>query len=329
MEEEKFCSKCGAKLDNNSAGCPNCASQDSPPVFIEEKEKFYQTTWFLWVSLILFWPLGLFLLWKVHNKYKMNTKIIITIVWVFLLLIGAVGGGDKSSDNTAQNESPKSNVKVTVADFSTMTKEAVSSWCSDNKINCNITKEYSDTVPAGKFISQSAAANKEIKEGSKVTVVYSIGKEPSLEFKNALNTAQRYSDYQNMSKQAIFEQLVSEYGEGFPKDAAQYAVDNMEADWNANALKKAETYANTQYMSKQSIYEQLTSSDGEKFTKEQAQYAINNLKADWNKNALEKAKSYSEMQHMSKQAIYEQLTSSYGEKFTKEQAQYAVDNLFK
>lgn len=44
-----------------------------------------------------------------------------------------------------------------------------------------------------------------------------------------------------MSKAGIYEQLTSEYGEKFSAEAAQYAIDNMEADWNANALKKLKT----------------------------------------------------------------------------------------
>ena len=46
----------------------------------------------------------------------------------------------------------------------------------------------------------------------------------------------------HMSKQGIYDQLTSEYGEKFPADAAQYAIDNVEADWNANALEKAKLY---------------------------------------------------------------------------------------
>lgn len=39
--------------------------------------------------------------------------------------------------------------------------------------------------------------------------MYSIGKEPSKEFKNALKKAESYSDM-NMSKEGIYDQLVSD-----------------------------------------------------------------------------------------------------------------------
>ena len=81
----------------------------------------------------------------------------------------------------------------------------------------------------------------------------------------------------HMSKNRIYKQLTSSYGEGFSKEDAQYAIDNLQVDWKYNALETAKNYANTMHMSKNRIYEQLTSSYGEEFTKEEAQYAIDNL----------------------------------------------------
>ena len=80
-----------------------------------------------------------------------------------------------------------------------------------------------------------------------------------------------------MSKQGIYDQLISEYGEKFPEDAAQYAIGNLNVDYKANALEKAKSYQETLNMSKQAIYDQLISEYGEKFTPEEAQYAIDNL----------------------------------------------------
>ena len=57
---------------------------------------------------------------------------------------------------------------------------------------------------------------------------------------------------------------------------AQYAVDNLKANYKKNALEKAKDYADTQDMSNDAIYNKLTS-DIERFTDEQAQYAIDQL----------------------------------------------------
>lgn len=151
--------------------------------------------------------------------------------------------------------------------------------------------------------------------------------EVSADCKNALVQAESYSSIMHMSKQGIYDQLVSEYGGQFSAEAAQYAIDNVSADWNANALAKAAEYSDTMYMSKQGIYDQLTSEYGEQFTAEEAQYAIDNLQTDYNRNALEKAKSYQETMNMSTEAIRDQLTSEYGEQFTPEEAEYAIQNL--
>ncbi len=86
-----------------------------------------------------------------------------------------------------------------------------------------------------------------------------------------------YAETMQMSKAGIYDQLISEYGEGFPKEAAQYAIDNLEFDWKANALEKAKSYAETMAMSDSAIYDQLISEYGEKFTAEEDQYAIDNL----------------------------------------------------
>lgn len=147
------------------------------------------------------------------------------------------------------------------------------------------------------------------------------------EYQSALKKAESYSDIMHMSKAAIYDQLVSEYGERFSEEAAQYAIEHLAADWNANALAKAEDYAKIMQMSKAGIYDQLISEYGEQFTPEQAQYAVDHVEADWKANALAKAEDYQELMAMSPSAIYDQLISEYGEKFTEEEAQYAIDNL--
>ncbi|WP_048758349.1 Ltp family lipoprotein [Corynebacterium vitaeruminis] len=97
------------------------------------------------------------------------------------------------------------------------------------------------------------------------------------EYKNALRKAKSYSDLMHMSKAGIYDQLTSEYGEKFSPEAAQYAMDNLEVDWNKNALEKARSYQDSMAMSPDAIYEQLTSEYGEQFTAEEAQYAVDNL----------------------------------------------------
>ena len=166
-------------------------------------------------------------------------------------------------------------------------------------------------------------------ESSPSDIEHSISDDTDIpaEYSSALNKANDYSNTMYMSKTAIYNQLVSEYGEHFSPEAAQYAIDNIVADWNSNALQKAKNYSDTMYMSKASIYDQLISEYGENFTSSEAQYAIDNLVADYNFNALQKAKDYQNTMNMSPDAIRDQLTSEYGEKFTQEEADYALANI--
>lgn len=99
----------------------------------------------------------------------------------------------------------------------------------------------------------------------------------SQEYANALEKAETYSNIMHLSKSKIYEQLTSEFGENFSADAAQYAIDNLKADYNANALAKAKDYYEQMHMSKNKIYDQLISEYGEAFTAEEAQYAVDNL----------------------------------------------------
>ncbi len=128
-------------------------------------------------------------------------------------------------------------------------------------------------------------------------------------------------------KAGIYDQLISEYGDQFTAEEAQYAIDNIQVDWNQNALKSAESYSENMHMSKAGIFDQLTSEYADQFTAEEAQYAVDNVQADWNENALESARSYLEMFEMSNEEIFDQLTSAYGDQFTAEQAQYAIEHL--
>ncbi len=81
----------------------------------------------------------------------------------------------------------------------------------------------------------------------------------------------------HMSKAGIYDQLTSEYGEKFSPEAAQYAVDTVQVDWNANALAKAKDYQSSMSMSPDAIRDQLTSEFGEKFLPAEADYAMAHL----------------------------------------------------
>lgn len=209
--------------------------------------KWYQKTWVIILFLIIFWPVGLFFMWK--SNWSKIAKIVITAFIAMIVFVGCIGGSSNSnSTNTNQN---KKEVKV---DTSKEDKK------KEEEAKADTSKE-----------------DEEKKEEVKIDTSKKDEENISIEYKNALKKAQMYSDSMSMSKVGLYNQLTSEYGEKFPAEAAQYAIDNVNADWNNNALQKAKSYQEEMAMSKDAIYDQLTSEYGEGFTPEEAQYAIDNL----------------------------------------------------
>lgn len=46
-----------------------------------KSQKFYQESWFVILMLVVFFPVGLFLMWK-HKKFNFAARVVISIVMV-------------------------------------------------------------------------------------------------------------------------------------------------------------------------------------------------------------------------------------------------------
>ncbi|HFC9289395.1 TPA: Ltp family lipoprotein [Clostridium perfringens] len=167
------------------------------------------------------------------------------IVLAIIIIIGAIGGSSYEDSTVANNE-------------------------TISEVEQNQDKEISNNQGGKKEVLVKANEEKLEKKEEKV-------EEVPKEYKSALRKAKVYSDTMSMSKEGLYDQLTSEYGEKFSAEAAQYAVDNLDVNWKENALKKAKVYQETMAMSPSAIYDQLVSEYGEKFTEEEAQYAVDNL----------------------------------------------------
>lgn len=84
--------------------------------------------------------------------------------------------------------------------------------------------------------------------------------------KNALSRAKSYLRSMAFSHDRLISQLKFE---GFSDEEAEYAADNVNADWNEQAEKKAKSYIDTMAFSYSGLVKQL---EYEKFTHEQAVY---------------------------------------------------------
>lgn len=70
---------------------------------METKKKWYQGNAAIIAFLILFFPVGLYLMWK-HAKWNKSVKWIITGLFAFSLLVNAVSGNKTSSTTTTNSQ---------------------------------------------------------------------------------------------------------------------------------------------------------------------------------------------------------------------------------
>lgn len=201
-------------------------------------------------------------------EIKKNNRKVAIIAIVLLLLVAAAGAGNKdnSGSDSTSKEDNSNKPEVKVIDFSKMKVSDVQKWCAKNNINCKHTPVYSDTVKKDVIVSQSEDKDTIIHEDDRMTFEYSQGKEPTASQKNAISKAESYLDYSAFSKKGLIKQLEFEK---FDKKDAEYAVENIDVDWNEQAVKKAESYLDYSSFSKQGLIEQL---EFEGFTKAEAQY---------------------------------------------------------
>lgn len=119
--------------------------------------------------------------------------------------------------------------------------------------------------------SDVTASNQKVEESKEVE------DNVPMEYKQALKSAQNYIDVMAFSKQGLYDQLTSEYADKYSDEAAQYAIDNVKADYKEEAVEAAKNYLDTMNFSKEGLKDQLTSQYADKYTEEEAQYAIDKV----------------------------------------------------
>lgn len=66
--------------------------------------RFYNKSWFMWAMLILFAPLGAYLLWK-NKRYTRTARLILTFVFSSIFLFAIIPSNNKNTpNNISQNE---------------------------------------------------------------------------------------------------------------------------------------------------------------------------------------------------------------------------------
>ncbi len=91
----------------------------------------------------------------------------------------------------------------------------------------------------------------------------------------AVKSAESYLEMSGFSEKGLIDQLTSDYGEGFSKKDAVFAVAYLHPNWNAEAVESAKSYMEMGGFSRKGLIDQLSSAYGEKFTQAQATHAAN------------------------------------------------------
>ena len=115
---------------------------------------------------------------------------------------------------------------IILALIATMAFSAIITGCSTGKSSSSSEAKSSSSSEAKTDNSKTDDSTATAEKATEKATEAPANNVPT-EFSNALKQAESYSKTMHMSKQAIFDQLTSEYGGKFAADAAQYAVDNI------------------------------------------------------------------------------------------------------
>ncbi len=210
---------------------------------MEIKKKWYQTTGGISLLLILFFPVGIYLMWKYANWNKV-VKWVVTIF--FALIVLANMGGSKTSSTTANTPTsmPSAGPTSEVTTQPEPTIETQHPTKTPVKVTNTPAAQVKQTVPTvGATTSQ----------------------------RNAVRKAQSYLNYSGFSRDGLVAQL--EY-EKFSHEDAVYGADNSGGDWNKEAAEKAKSYMDMEGFSRDGLIQQLLY---ERFTQAQAEYGANSV----------------------------------------------------
>lgn len=182
-------------------------------------KKWYQKSVGIIALLILFFPAGLYLMWK----YSGWNKIAMWLITGFfgLMILGSMASGDsKTSTTTAQpTQAPQATVEPTQP-------QVVNTSPAPTKVPVKATTAPVQPKQSSGTVSQ----------------------------KNAVSKAKSYLNYTGFSHDGLVAQL--EY-EQFSNADAVYGADNSGGNWNNEAAQKAKAYMEYSAFSRGSLIEQL------------------------------------------------------------------------
>ena len=144
---------------------------------------------------------------------------LIVIVLAVVLIIVACTSGEDEEKNTSPTSDTKTEQKADAPDMTIAQENAY-----------NAAKNYIDTLAFSKkgLMQQLTSEYEGYKKKDARFAIELLEKNGEVNWKDeAVEAAQNYLDTQSFSKDGLYEQLVSDYGEGFTEKQARYAVDKV------------------------------------------------------------------------------------------------------
>lgn len=172
--------------------------------------KWYQKTWVIILFLIIFWPVGLFFMWK--SNWNKIAKIVITVFIAMIVFVGCIGGSS-NSNSTNTNQTKKEDVKVDTSKEDEKKKEKEE---QDKKIK-EYEEQYKTILESGKLYADMTN-----EEGNLALALVSNWDYLSDEYKNKYN-----------SQKEIIEQSITDYKNKKAEEEAAVKAAEEEAAYNS------------------------------------------------------------------------------------------------
>lgn len=205
--------------------------------------KWYEKTPAIILLLILFFPVGLYLMWKYTNWAKV-AKIGVSILVGIIVIVALANPSSPQTDNTAS----KNDTKQEATKVETKPEQKSSDKSKTEQTAAEQPKTQEPAEP-----SKPAAPAETVSQ------------------KNAVSKAKDYLSYTAFSHDGLVDQLVYDK---FSTADATYGADHSGGDWMEQAAKKAKDYMSYSSFSRQGLIDQL---EYDKFTPEQANHGADSV----------------------------------------------------
>jgi len=208
--------------------------------------RWYHTWWVIVPLLLVCWPVAIVLLWTSPQSRtaKVTATAVSTVLFGLFLVSGALA------------DPPSKELGAIASEQTTTTAERVTTTTTTVKPTTTSAAPTTTAAPTAATAPPTTAAPP--------PTAPPISPSQS----NARRSASSYLDFSSFSRSGLIQQLVFE---GFDQADAEWAVDDLNPDWNEQAAKSAATYLEFSSFSRSGLIGQLVF---EGFTQPEAEYGV-------------------------------------------------------